>query len=348
MPLYFESVAFHWPVDLRIGVIVSGAWKRPLLDILHESQACGGLGNHPDDVTGQFVAWCYEQKRRLFDSIEFLNLPMTALKGKVWDRWDWYDETLKELSEYQNPPYLVDLDAGQITQSGRILWPPKDRRRPPPVDGRIPEPGSAFLVGWYGIDIGHRRDEGTYTSLGPHELPPLRVKFTSDYSWLRSALAQRPMGTKEAIDKKLKALRKACKSRLPKEFVAFFQHEEIWNKIRSSTDCYFHLDTQPVEIPNGLGSLVRFMSDSQGCKHWNLYLPANGRGHAVVASYFFTGSESANKEDGRPNPKDLTRCANTFEEFMYRFWLENEIAWNEGKPEEMPAGASEYLAFYDR
>jgi len=82
----------------------------------------------------------------------------------------------------------------------------------------------------------------------------------------------------------------------------------------------------------------------------------------VVATYQFTGREYAHLRDGLPHPKDITTCAGSFEEFVYRFWLENELwfalhAGEIGKVldhlpgghatvDRMPEGGREYLAFY--
>src|SRR5262249_62036906 len=91
--------------------------------------------------------------------------------------------------------------------------------------------------------------------------------------------------------------------------------------------------------------LVRLMSASQGCIHWHLCLAPGGAGHSVVATHFYAGSESAHRRGGLPHPKDVTTCAGSFEEFVDRFWLENELWSALHAGGRMPEGGREYLAF---
>jgi hypothetical protein len=70
-----------------------------------------------------------------------------------------------------------------------------------------------------------------------------------------------------------------------------------------------------------------------------------GAGHSVVATYFYAGSEFVHLKDGLPHPKDITTCAGSFEEFVYRFWLENDL-WYALNGGTMPDGGREYLAHY--
>ena len=65
-----------------------------------------------------------------------------------------------------------------------------------------------------------------------------------------------------------------------------------------------------------------------------------------MATYRFTGSEHADLKDGVPHPRDITTCAGSFEEFVYRFWLENELWFALHDKGSMPEGGEEYLAFY--
>ena len=66
----------------------------------------------------------------------------------------------------------------------------------------------------------------------------------------------------------------------------------------------------------------------------------------MVATYRFTGSEHAHLLRGKPHPKDITTCAGSFEEFIYRFWLENELWYVLNCQDVMPEHGPEYLAHY--
>jgi hypothetical protein len=349
MKTRFESVLFHSPGNLQVSVVILGHWKRSLLELLVESSACA-LGSDPLDASSAFVQWCYQQpKATLESSILFGNLPGCPFQDQESDLWEWYDAVLREVSRWEPVPYLVDLDHFEITHRGETVWsPPPDLAdlQRPRHDPRVVVPESPFPVGWYGTSIGgNRRHWGTYACYGPDELPPLNVPFDGTFAWLDTATAKRPMAIAAQLAKSLNELLKSNSPPLPPEFLHFFQNEELWSKIRSRTDCYFHLDTRAVEIPGGLGWLIRFLSDSQSCVVWHLYLSPSGKS-GVVSSYFYKGSEYAHLPGGKPHRRDLTMCESSFERFLYRFWLEDEIGYASGKADSLPPGGREYLDFY--
>jgi hypothetical protein len=172
------------------------------------------------------------------------------------------------------------------------------------------------------------------------------VPLNGTFDWLQTVSAKRPMASANGITASLDRLLKSSAANLPAEFVTFFRSPELWRKVRSCTDCYFSVDTTAVEIPGGLGRLIRFMSDSQDCKHWHLYIAPCGTKHAVAATYHFRGSDPEHPQGGKPHPRDITVCAASFEEFAYRFWLENELFYAAYEKTELPPGGAEYLAFY--
>lgn len=341
-----DSVLFCSPSSMAVSVLISANWKRPLIEILIEAGATGAFGNWVVDVSSKFLEWCLAQQQRTFDSFCLDNIPGLPFSGVEWDRWEWYDKLMQEVASWESPPLLVDLDEGQITHNDVIVWPPVEYRRersPKPV---VP-PGEPFAAGWYGTGIGRvRRDIGTYTYFTPAEVPSIAVPMNGTFDWLQRASAKRPMASTGGIAACLDRLLSSEGTRLPDAFVAFFRSPALWQKIRSCTDCYFSLDTTAVEIPGGLGWLVCFMSDSQDCKHWHLYLAPCGTKHAVVATYHYSGSESVKAGGGKPHRRDITTCAKSFEEFMYRFWLENELFYASFAKEDLPPGGAEYLAFY--
>lgn len=338
---------FHSAGEMEASVLVSGWWERPLLEILIESGAYGGFGNMVDDACGGFLKWCFSQPECPLGLFSLQSLPGLPFRGAEFDRWAWYDTLMAEVTEWEDPPVLVDLDNFQITHRGEVLWPPPDRRRP---RRREPQalPGEPFAVGWYGATSlgGLRPDTGTYTYYTPSEVPPITIRLNGAFDWLQAASAKRPMASTEGVTGCLDRLLTSGVEGLPDEFVRFFRKSELWRKVRSCTDCYFNVDTAAVEIPGGLGRLIRFMSDSQDCKHWHLHLAPCGTKHAVAATYHFRGSDPEHPQGGKPHPRDITVCANSFEEFMYRFWLENELFYAAYEKTELPPGGADYLAFY--
>jgi hypothetical protein len=361
------SVIFHRPDELEASAAVSGTWERPLARLVIECwKETGFGGNSVDLAVGEFVGWCFKQSPPPGTMIGVYNLPGLPWPGADdHDPFDWYDRVMAEVAGWDPPPVLVDLDGLLITHRGKVLAPPRDRRRAPRTDRRSRPPGAPFPVGWFGTDLGvYRPCRSTYECYAPEELPPIRVPLDGTFGWLRSApehehhIGGDPERTAAALDRLLAA----NPAGLPREFVAFFRSPDLWRRIRSCTDCYLNLDPAAVGIRDGSGALVRFLSDSQYCRHWNLCLTPGGAGHSVVATYFYSGSEHPHPRAGRPHPRDITTVAGSFEEFVYRFWLENELFFAVHGREQaevrdllpgghaiggrMPEGGREYLAFY--
>ena len=342
------SVVFHSPCELQVSAVVHGSWKRPPAKLVIESGAYGGFGNDVHDVCARFIGWLYSQSR-IPGSFSVHSLPGIPWAAAAHDQWEWYDRVMAELAAQDTPPVLVDLDDFTVTHRGEVLWSPPERRRQRRTDRRSQLPGVPFPVGWYGQGLGEfRAGDATYDCYPPEELPPILVPLSGSFDWLRAApeyarsIAPSPERTAAALDRLLTA----NPAGLPQEFVEFFRSPSLWQRIRSCTDCYLNLDSAAVGIRDGSGTLIRFLSDSQGCKHWHLHLSPCGTRHSVVATYRFTGSECARLQDGLPHPKDITTCAGSFEEFAYRFWLENELWFALHDKGTMPGGGAEYLAFY--
>ena len=101
-----------------------------------------------------------------------------------------------------------------------------------------------------------------------------------------------------------------------------------------------------MRCPTGAGYLVRFLADQQGCVYWYLYLVPHGTDHAVVSSPGFYGTDEEEWSDNLPEAADIDFAAESFEAFLCRFWIENEIffAKNDGTP--MPDVGRGYIDLY--
>lgn len=342
------SVVFHSPGELQASAVVHGWWNRPPVELVVESGAYAGFGNDVHSVCAQFIGWLYSQSP-VPGTFDVLSLPGIPWAAAVHDQWEWYDRVMAELAAQDAPAVLVDLDDFWVSLRGEILWPPPERRRKRRSDRRSQLPGALFPVGWYGQGLGeYRPGDSTYDCYPPEELPPILVPLTGTFDWLRAVPehAQSIAPSTERTAAALNRLLTANPTDLPRDFVEFFRSPSLWPRIRSCTDCYLDLDSAAVGIRDGSGRLIRFMSDSQGCKHWHLYISPCWTQHWVVATYRYTGSEHAHLQDGLPHPKDITTCAGSFEEFAYRFWLENEVWFALHNKCTMPEGGPEYLAFY--
>ncbi|MGI0490179.1 hypothetical protein ACN4EG_00090 [Alkalinema pantanalense CENA528] len=133
--------------------------------------------------------------------------------------------------------------------------------------------------------------------------------------------------------------------RLPPAWVQFLKSAELFCRIRSVTCCYFELGESfipfPVEQTGENGYLMLFLSDSQSCVLWYLYINPVGE-HCVISSNrrlypgIFEDQQTEKEELGDNWDEDLDAihlhfCASSFEEFIYRFWIENEI-WFKVQP----------------
>ena len=344
------SVIFIHPDALEISPAVRCSSKRPLAKLVVECAEEWPFGGCVHDGCEGLVRWLSSRPPK---SVTFTiwNLPGFPWESEDFDYWAWYDRVMAEVAAWDPPPILVDVGCFSVTYRGEVLWPPESRRVQRRADRRTQPPGAPFPLGWYGQGLGgYRPCESTYDCYPPDELPPIRVPLTGTFDWLRAApkRVRSIAGDPGKTDDELAKLVAAVPVGLPAEFVEFLRSPELWSRIRSVTDCYLHLDEAAGEIRGGSGRLVRFLSDSQYCRHWCLHLSPCGTRHSVVATYVYTGSDC-----GRPwgsgvtaHPRDITTCAASFEEFVYRFWLENELCYTSDRPEAMPVGGAEYLAFY--
>ena len=224
---------------------------------------------------------------------------------------------------------------------------------------------SPFPARWWGpgleaVGLGDvRPDRGTYGCSEFARLPPLPFALSGDFAWLAAVPPQRPnIGKKYAKDtaEGIKLLRASAQSlgvRLPEPFTKFIEAPSLHKRVRSATDCYLDLCPEPIRSPLGGGWLVHFLADSQGCLFWYLYLSADGSDHAVVSApdYYSTplewsgddeSDDEGSEEEG--DPKAIAFCAESFEAFLCRYWLENEIQFAQSPVETpMPEAARQSI-----
>lgn len=187
-----------------------------------------------------------------------------------------------------------------------------------------------FPAAWLSIEIKGYREQPqllrTYHSFSFENLPPLPSElFGGDFEWLKKSELQ-PFDVEETADlnsqiERLSASAAKLQLRLPNEFTRFMKSPDLPHRIRSCTGCFFELPEEIIESPAGAnGYLIRFLSDSQGCLFWYLYL--NGVGEScVVASYELFGSKAdfelfGKEENDAGDESDIFFCAASFEAFM--------------------------------
>jgi len=192
---------------------------------------------------------------------------------------------------------------------------------------------------WWSTDLpGYREHLTPFATYSPFvfaDLPRIERALDDDLNWLRAAPtvsgslgSADPSGPKPergATAVELGDLLRDRRLELPRAFRTFVSDPEPRLRVRSSTLCYLDLGQFPVDVPGG-GSLIHFLSDQQWVLHWLLYVGAD-RSEAVVVTESAFGFEVDGASFDRWEPADggMSVCAESFSEFLYRFWIENEI-----------------------
>ncbi|MER6197054.1 hypothetical protein ABT234_06710 [Streptomyces sp. NPDC001586] len=189
-----------------------------------------------------------------------------------------------------------------------------------------------FPTGWCATDLGRFRPcASTYEVYPVESLPPVApAHLDGRFDWLGGV-----DGPRSAHEEHLAALARDLAETgpaLPEGFAAFYGSERLHRAFDevSVTGCWSHL-SGPLRSPVEEGArLVRFLRDQQDCVIWYLYLRPCGEAFVVFSHLEL---ESAGWwADGEPTEEvraavaaSLMRCADTFEEFAYRFVVENEL-----------------------
>jgi hypothetical protein len=133
---------------------------------------------------------------------------------------------------------------------------------------------------------------------------------------------------------------------LPLAFTDFLGNQELMAAVSTCTGCMWDIPTKPADSPLADGAyLVRFMRDSQDLLFWYLHLDAENSPFVVVSSIDF---ETAGEIDAEQALQQFWACAPEFEEFIYRFWMENAIWFTANAEEELTAAQLAYARHYEQ
>lgn len=193
---------------------------------------------------------------------------------------------------------------------------------------------SPFPAGWYtgGPDVLWGRPHTC--AFIPHELLPDldRTSFDGDFEWLppiptkSSPLqyAKNVEGWGVSAIPGLVSEARLVGLELPPAFLRFISDADLYGRVPSPTACYLDFSHGLLDDPSCSGGrMLRFMNDSQASVLWYLYLRPQGD-HCVVASAeWFDGLQNQSSSD--LDPDLYFWCAEHFEQFVYRFWIENQI-----------------------
>lgn len=203
------------------------------------------------------------------------------------------------------------------------------------------EPNSMFKRAW--ITAGHSElwnCQKTYCEIPWGDLPKIEG-VTDDLKWLD----QVPSELRDAVEETstlnssdndignledIVAQAQKLNLKLPESFLRFMRDADLQEKVPTCTACYLGLSEEIIPVVGSVDHfLLRFMNDSQNCVMWYLHF-RRGEHVGVVASNYFIEPEifelmeyeAIKREDVF---RDALLCADTFTEFLYRFWIESSI-----------------------
>jgi len=187
----------------------------------------------------------------------------------------------------------------------------------------------------------HNRPYHTYGRWSWDQLPPINRVITRDLGWLLQEPVAGDWSIASAEPEDHTRVRRWLSELgpdfvVPQAFESFVASPAAPSRIRSATGCYLDFAQRIVPSPDD-GVLIHFLSDQQWSLHWWLYLGRDGS-EGVVAAYppygFDLDSEDASELDDygvenldifSPAATGAALCSSSFLDFVYRYWIENEI-----------------------
>ncbi len=232
-----------------------------------------------------------------------------------------------------------------------------------------------FATGWYSFDLGQYRPcDGTYCFFTAESLPPLNdAPLDGTFQWLTSLSADDMMDEDDQGDSEgdydgaddagsdegarlaiLAAEAQRLGLTLPAAFISFMTNLALHERIPSCTACEFALPTRIVpSLGADGGYLISFLHDQQDVLLWYLYLTPAGEQRVVVSPYDYdgasddpSGADALTPEQRQAIVADTFVCAASFEEFIYRFWLENTIWFALDANQPLNTEQQRYVAHY--
>lgn len=197
---------------------------------------------------------------------------------------------------------------------------------------------SSLPRAWWSTDLPgyreHPRPFATYSAFPYAELPAIERPLDPELNWLLEQphvqgslghVDNGPVPERAATSAELSALLGGTTTLLPPAFKTFISEPEPRMRVRSATACYLDLAQFAVDVAGG-GSLIHFLSDQQWILHWLVYVGGDGS-EAVLVSETPLGFEVDERRFDRFDPASdsASVCADSFSEFLYRFWIDNEI-----------------------
>lgn len=203
------------------------------------------------------------------------------------------------------------------------------------------------------------RSRATYTVVPWEKLPPIDAsRHDGSFGWLAeepecNGLCFGLDGGGEGIlddDAIARSVERATATarrerlRVPGAFLALVSGEHLYRRIPTCTACYLELGARPTEIPGEPGRFLRFMNDQQCVLVWGLHLLPDGSHRVVVAKPQFEDEAEGPTLEDVATFVDHAICADDFEEFIHRFWIENALFKASARPEQWTPEMKAYAA----
>jgi hypothetical protein len=119
----FARVIFYNADMGMISPVVTDDWKRPVAELIRDCEVMWST-NFPGAMCARFIGWYCAQPRG-GGCLTVDNLPVPVWQPSADGAAPpagWLDRLLAEVSGWDPPAVLVQLDAFKITQAGRVLW----------------------------------------------------------------------------------------------------------------------------------------------------------------------------------------------------------------------------------
>jgi hypothetical protein len=179
-------------------------------------------------------------------------------------------------------------------------------------------------------------------------VPPLDpARFTGQFDWLDEPRHPDPHGA--ALIANLGRELATAGLTLPQDFVTYHTHLPLRRLLTDMCSGWSDLSlTSKPLLPSPAERdawLLRFLSDQQDCVTWYLYLRPNQT--FVVHAYGLEFGDSP-FHAGNEIFRKIFWCAPSFEEFAYRHWTEDRIAYllDQGQDQAITDELQNYLNFY--
>jgi hypothetical protein len=227
-----------------------------------------------------------------------------------------------------------------------------------------------FPLRWFSFELqGYRPSRSTYDFYPYDDLPPLpEDQFTGKLQWLvpldsEIDILMQPYRFPAELQaewhprwvehrKEIVASAQQLGLCLPPAFLRFMASTELQDRIPSGTDCWF-LFSSIVPCPRSRdGYIIRFLQDNQGCSAWYLYLSPDGKECVLTSGarlhLLVTNPEQLGNISEEEEMEHTYVCAPSFEAFLYRFWIENVLAFNLDMRKPLTEEQQQYLSYYER